>query len=1155
MDETVHFPGIVAPVICSVIHLPHPHQEDLIVNPVCRRWIILSCASLLAGSGEAQTFFSDVTQEAIRVPLNEARSTAFGDYNNDGWPDFILAEDYTSSHNRIWLLSNEGNGRFANQTAAIQEKIPAKEKGGGAVFGDYDNDGDQDLLVPIGGFLVTGLNMLLRNDRGVFKEVNLLAGLADQFATDNAIWLDYNRDGYLDLYMGNPYAQNILYRNNRDGTFTDATEETGLDVELSPAGGSNGGIAAGDFNGDGWADLFVTVWDEPNRLFLSDGKGSFADATTDEIADPGQAYGVAVGDINNDGDLDLFHAAFGFGDILYRSELFLNLGGGEFLDVTEAVGLSALDAAQLLGANFGDIDNDGDLDLLTMNTHFLYLNNGDGTFSDRTSASGMIEVGGTLSFGDYDLDGFLDVLLGSDSSMAGEETSAALYRNNGNGNHWLRVELVGVESNRNGIGARLFATAGDLRQMREILGGLGFNQDEMVAHFGLGERTQVDQLEIRWPSGQVDVLTDIPADQKIRIIEGKQTYHVVHPTVWESFPPDSLVVGSMVDLKVAVRPALFEPDATLTRVTADLSELGGPADLPLRLDEQGVYRLESSPEIDGLQGSYTVYVNIEQQTFLGDHWIQLSRTLVVLPDEGIGLFGGAGEENWTWHGQDLMRVTDHPGSDIVASWSPDGTKFAFFTDRDGNWEIYVMDADGSHPVNLTQDPGNDFWPSWSPDGTKIAFMSKWDNDDDFEIYVIDADGSYPVNLTMTEGKDDTPSWSPDGTKIAFSTNRDGNFEIYVVDADGSHPVNLTNNDDDDFSPSWSPDGKRIAFQSFREGDGEVYVLDLETGNVAKLTHGWVAPASAWSPDGSRIVFESDRSGNLEIYVIDADGGDPIRITHHPEGDMNVGWSPDGSRIAFASDRTGNWDLFILHMGDTSQVEIDPQERETVFAGSEALAVRAGSDWWLSCQPDAPFDWTGYAALSFAFHPGDLSASTGEEFSVWIRGKEVDLLAEGWVDLAEKKWQVVEIPFEQFELKEPIEAIDFSGDFTGSFHIDDLRLVPAKPSSSESTAVTEEHAAGQPLTFSLEQNYPNPFNAATVIRFALPTAANVELAIFNLAGQKVTTLVQGAREAGTYTINWDGRDDDGPALASGVFLYRLRTGDGQQVETRKLVLVR
>jgi hypothetical protein len=157
------------------------------------------------------------------------------------------------------------------------------------------------------------MNRLLRNDRGVFREVTLAAGLTDSLPTDNAIWLDYDRNGYIDLYTGNQRNPkgNILYRNNGDGTFVDVTEGAGLKVTLRPEEGSNGGMAAGDFNDDGWPDLYMGVYESANRLFLNNGQGGFTDATTREIGDVGQAYGVAIGDIDNDGDLEIFQAAGG----------------------------------------------------------------------------------------------------------------------------------------------------------------------------------------------------------------------------------------------------------------------------------------------------------------------------------------------------------------------------------------------------------------------------------------------------------------------------------------------------------------------------------------------------------------------------------------------------------------------------------------------------------------------------------------------------------------------------------------------------------------------------------------------------------------------------------------------------------------------------
>jgi hypothetical protein len=667
-------------------------------------------------------------------------------------------------------------------------------------------------------------------------------------------------------------------------------------------------MVAGDFNDDGWPDLYVGVSLAPNRLFLNDGQGGFRDATTDEIGDPGAAFGVAVGDIDNDGDLDIFQAAGARGareDDAFRSVMLLNLGDGLFLDITEGVGLSALVANQIQDPNLVDIDNDGDLDLVvagSLGPPYLYLNNGDGSFIDGTS-SFVTDRGWYLSFGDSDGDGFLDMMY-SKTPRGG-----AYYRNNGNDNHWLRVELVGVESNRNGIGARLLASSGALRQMRDIMGGNGRTQKEPVAYLGLGSHQQVDRLEIRWPSGQVDVLHDIPADQKIRVIEGRGTYHVVEPAVWEhQHPlPDTSVVGATLEVSATVRPALFEPGAAITRVAADLSRLGGLSEVPLEDLGDGTYQLETTLKVDSPRRWGDVSIAIEQTTFLGPYWTRLSKSILLPPPE-----------------------------DLVIS-----------------------------------------------------------------------------------------------------------------------------------------------------GDG--------------LVDGWT-------------------------------------MTTSPLLDLN------------------------------------PAAETLVYQGETALELRPERSWRVEYGATEPLDLPGYVSLRFAFHPGD---ATGTFFTVVVQEKgtppfnlfRIDLLSndlEGFdVDLEIENWQVVEIPLATFErrgsqgeilkLEGPIERIRFEGDLQGTFYLDDIRLVTAAH-SLESTAVLEEHTATLPQTLALSQNYPNPFNSGTVIRFALPTSAPIELALYNLTGQKVATLVEGVREAGTYTVRWDGRDAQGRMLASGVYLYRLQTDQGR-VETRKLVLLR
>jgi Tol biopolymer transport system component/beta-lactamase regulating signal transducer with metallopeptidase domain len=253
---------------------------------------------------------------------------------------------------------------------------------------------------------------------------------------------------------------------------------------------------------------------------------------------------------------------------------------------------------------------------------------------------------------------------------------------------------------------------------------------------------------------------------------------------------------------------------------------------------------------------------------------------------------------------------------------PQQAQIAFHSNRDGNNEIYVMDADGKNQRNITNNPAGDWGAAWSPGGQRIAFGSN--RDGILEVYVMDADGKNQRNITNNLTVNQVPVWSPDGQSIAFESFRDGNSEIYAMDADGKNQRNLTNNPAEDWGAAWSPDGQSIAFASDRDGNGEIYAMDADGKNPRNLTNSakWDG-VPAWSPDGQRIAFQSWRDAgagvwNCEVYVMDADGKNQRNLTNNPADDGYLAWSPDGQRIAFASDRDGNSEIYVMDADGKNQ---------------------------------------------------------------------------------------------------------------------------------------------------------------------------------------------------------------------------------------------
>jgi hypothetical protein len=496
-------------------------------------------------SEEAFPRFHEVAADLSLDVMSLAGGVITDDFDGDGLLDVMVSE--WSPAGSLRYFRNRGDGHFDDRT---------EEAGLAGIYGglniiqtDYDNDGDLDVFVMRGGWLGKAgrhPNSLLQNDgHGRFTDVTFAAGLAEiHFPTQTAAWADFDNDGDLDLYVGNEAYPNQLFRNSGDGHFEDVAIEMGVaDRSYTKA------VVWGDYDGDGFPDLYVSNFKRPNRLFHNLAGKGFVDVAKDlGVNLPKNSFPAWFWDFNNDGALDLYVSSYVMkvGDVAADylglpvtaelDRLYQGDGKGGFREVSREQNLHRI--TQPMGSNFGDLDNDGFLDFYlgtgypayeSLMPNLMFRNRRGQGFSDVSKAGGFghLQKGHGVAFADLDHDGDQDVVLEVGGWLAGDAFGNALFENPGFGHHFVVLKLRGTRSNRAAMGAAIkleIIEDGVRRSIHRWVGSGGsFGASPLRQHIGVGDATKIERIEIYWPTtGDRQVFEDVAVDRFYEITEGSE---------------------------------------------------------------------------------------------------------------------------------------------------------------------------------------------------------------------------------------------------------------------------------------------------------------------------------------------------------------------------------------------------------------------------------------------------------------------------------------------------------------------------------------------------------------------------------------------------------------------------------------------------------
>ena len=1102
---------------------------------------------------EGVILFSDQARAAGVADAGEGNGAAFGDYDGDGWPDLVVGR--LGDGEQALLYRNRGDGTFADMSELLDSQIQTM----GAAFVDNDGDGDLDLYL----LHYQSTSQYYRNDGAFFSKVAAPDSVAMDQRTTGVAFGDYDGDGALDMFTSHRFfTANQFFRSAYREGFANISNH----VSALRAGQDSFSATPFDYDNDGDLDLYVSNLARPNLLHRNEGRGTFRQIAEEMgLQHAGSTYGAFPADYDNDGDLDLLLANVGE----EANALLRNDGASGFVEVGASAGLS--DVANTLGALWADYDNDGDLDLLLANFGYpvVYENLGDGTFADVSEAAldsgmrGQISPAG-MAAADYDRDGDVDVF------MAGVREADMLWRNDGGaGGHWLQLELQGRQAE---VGARVTVRAGDLLQVREyVAASLLGSQYGNLLHFGLGEAERV-QVRIDWPSGQRQVIEDVLADQVLKVEEPLPRRDLCLSVL----SPDPQLAWGVLHPEVEIANLGSETiaGATLTARIAQRARSVYEAAVPVPALGPGETTQLQLPQWEALQGGeyrFSFTLAADDDKVANNTW---ERVHVLHPFVDVAAELDVAHEGKGWAG----AWGDYDGDGDLDLYLSNGGSLG-----EGENVLYRNDGAAGFvdvtEISGTADAGNGVGVSFADydrDGhldlfiARGGFMPPGQED---RLFRNNGDGTF-ADVSAASGLQGQQS---SYGAVSADYDRDGYLDLYVTRLRGEPNQLYRNAGDGTFADVsythsiqnfYQYSGSAGTWADFdNDGDLDLYAgffgfFDLFYADLGGNTY---ATSTVGAERGQTVgitVGDYDNDGDLDTYVVNRNMRSVLYANDVELGFfLDVGaesgtenFSP-GTEAAFGDyDGDGDLDLFVTNSSGPNRVYTnlgdgtfadhaaafgmaDLGRGRGVLLGDydndgdpDVYVVNEGSPNRLYRNGGSAYNWLKVKAR-------------GVQSNVDAIGARIEVYAGGRMQLREingssgfsQNSRTVyfglgeETAVDSLVIRWPLGLVETFRDLEINTSL--LLVEGDLP-----TAVAEE--APRPQEAALQQNFPNPFNAYTAIDFYTEVKGEVRLVLYNTMGQKVRVLVDEMRLSGTHRVVWDGLDEEGRELASGIYYYRL-----------------